>query len=83
MLLPRLQQLQHERGISDEVHLRTHTHAHPRIRAQVQAGVLAAHGLDVGKAVQEGGSLVELCDTEVGIGSSRHTEAYKVGDGHG
>lgn len=58
ILLPRLKQLQLDRGISDDVHERA----------------LREHGFDPRAAA--GASLLELCDTDVGLSSIRHTEKH-------
>ena len=60
ILLPRLTQLQAERGISDKV----------------QERALIEQGIDLKKAKTTGESLLELCDTDVGLSSTRHTEKH-------
>jgi hypothetical protein len=69
ILLPRLKQLQLDRGISDEVHKQA-LREHGLYRDDPAVGV--------GVGVEAGGSLslLELCDTDAGLSSIRHTEKH-------
>jgi hypothetical protein len=65
VLLPRLKQLQAERGISNKVHQKA-----------IQA-LIREQGIDLQKATENGDSLLTICDTEVGLSSSTHTAKHK------